>query len=284
MLTWVAPLVLVVAVTAAITAKLLVRRRAPEGGWFTDAPRSAGSLSVIGTMFAVMLAFVILLALQSYQRAREGASVEAIAVSELHSVASVFEPPTSDRLHGGLVCYTRAVIEDEWPAMREGRSSELVQSWIDKLQREFANTDPRGARQETAYAQWFDEQAQRRDGRRERLAEAAPFVPVPLWFVLGIGASLTIAYMVAQADRREGLVIQSIPIGFVTALVTAGLLVIFFLDHPYADTGGTIKPTEMQRTLTLIDQREPSSLRRARHPYLAVAGLDASWRAAKSAA
>jgi hypothetical protein len=257
-LTWLAPLVLIVAVTAAITAKLLVRRRAPEGGWFTDAPRSAGSLSVIGTMFAVMLAFVILLALQSYQRAREGTSVEAIAVSELHSVASVFESPTSDRLQGGLVCYTRAVIEDEWPAMGEGRSSELVQSWIDKLQREFANADPQGARQETAYGQWFDEQAQRREGRRERLAEATPFVPVPLWLVLGIGASLTIAYMVAQADRRERPIIQSIPIGFVTALVTAGLLVIFFLDHPYADTGGTIKPTEMQRTLTVIDHGGPA--------------------------
>jgi hypothetical protein len=48
---------------------------------------------VIGTMFAVMLAFVILLALQSYQHAREGSSVEAIAVTELHSVASVFRHP-----------------------------------------------------------------------------------------------------------------------------------------------------------------------------------------------
>ena len=59
-LTWLAPIILVVAVTVAITAKLLVRRRAPDGGWFTDLPRSAGTLSVIGTMFAVMLAFVIL--------------------------------------------------------------------------------------------------------------------------------------------------------------------------------------------------------------------------------
>ena len=82
-------------------------------------------------------------------------------------------------------------------------------------------------------------------------------MPPPLWLVLGIGASLTIAYMVAQADRREGVLIQSIPIGFVTALVTAGLLVIFFLDHPYADTGG-IKPTEMSRTLTLIDHGGPA--------------------------
>lgn len=69
---WVAALVLAVVVTAAVTIKLRVRRRAPVGGWFSHSSRSAGTSSVIGTMFAVMLAFVILLALQSYQRAREG--------------------------------------------------------------------------------------------------------------------------------------------------------------------------------------------------------------------
>src|SRR6476620_11414733 len=90
-----------------------------------------------------MLACVIFLALQSYQRARQGSSVEAIAVAELHSVAAVFQPPTSDRLQGELVCYGRAVIEDEWRTMREGRSSELVQSWIDRLGHEFAIAAPR---------------------------------------------------------------------------------------------------------------------------------------------
>jgi hypothetical protein len=204
-LTWIAALVVVVMVTAAISVKLLVRRRAPVGGWFTDAPRSAGSLSVIGTIFAVMLGFVILLALQSYQRAREG------------------------------------------------RSSELVQSWIGELDREFAIADPKGARQEAAYAQWLDEETQRREGRRERIGEATPFVPLQLWFVLGIGASLMIAYMCAQADRREGVLIQSIPIGFVTAVVTAGLLVVLFLDYPYSGETGSIMPTEMRNTLALID-------------------------------
>jgi hypothetical protein len=251
--TWIAALVLVLVVTAAITFKLLVRRRAPMGGWFTDSPRSAGTLSVIGTMFAVMLAFLILLALQSYQRAKEGSNIEAIAVAELDSIAEVFESPSSDRLHGGLVCYARAVVEDEWPAMGKERSSELVESWIKRLGRESATAEPHGARQETAYKRWFDEQALRRDGRRERLTEATTFVPLPLWFVLGLGAFATIAYMCAQADRREGVLIQSIPIGFFSALVTAGLLVVFFLDHPYANESGSIMPTEMRRTLTLID-------------------------------
>jgi hypothetical protein len=29
--------------------------------------------------------------------------------------------------------------------------------------------------------------------------------------------------------------------------------VVFFLDHPYANENGSIMPTEMHRTLTLID-------------------------------
>ena len=253
MRTWVAALVLVLVVAAAITIKLLVRRRAPEGGWFTDSPRSAGTLSVIGTMFAVILAFVIVLALQGYQRARQASNEEAIAISELHSVAAVFGPPTRDHLQGGLVCYARAIVEDEWPAMSEGRSSQQVQGWIDSLSGEIAIAEPHGAREQEAYAQWFDLQAQRREGRRGRLSVAVPLVPAPLWFVLGIGAAITIAYMCAQADRREGLLVQSIPIGFVTTMVTAGLLVIVFLDRPFANESGRIAPTEMRHTLSRID-------------------------------
>jgi hypothetical protein len=253
-LTWLAPIIVLAVVVVAVAAKLLVRRRAPEGGWFTDLPRSAGSLSVIGTMFAVMLAFVILFSLQSYQHAKEGATVEAVAVTELSNVASVLPAPTNDHLRGGLVCYSRAVIHDEWPAMKDGHSSAVVESWVDRLHDEFTAAAPREARQEAAYAQWFDEVAQRRDGRRERLAEASPFMPMPLWFALAMGAVFTLSYMVAQADRRESPFIQALPIAFVSALVTAGLLVVVFLDHPYTGGSGSIKPTEMNRTLERIEK------------------------------
>ncbi len=254
MLTWLAPIIVVAVVSLAVTAKLLVRRRAPEGGWFTDLPRSAGSLSVIGTMFAVMLAFVILYSLQSFQHAREGASIEAISVTELSAVAGALPPPANDDLHGDLVCYGRAVVHDEWPAMRDGHASELVESWIDKLYNDFSAIAPQEAQHEAAFAQWFDEVSERRDGRRERLAEASPFLPMPLWFALGIGALATLSYMVVQADKRESKVIQAIPIAFVSAIVTAGLLVVVFLDNPYSDSNGSIRPTEMNRTLDRIDK------------------------------
>ena len=114
---WILGAIVVVVVALAVTVKLAVRTRAPDPGWFIDSTRAAGALTVIGTMFAVLLAFTIFFALQSYQSARNGASMEAVAVTELHNVADVLEGHDGDGLHGGLICYSRAVVSDEWPAM-----------------------------------------------------------------------------------------------------------------------------------------------------------------------
>ena len=137
--------------------------------------------------------------------------------------------------------------------MGRGERSESVQGWVDTMVTDFAATDPGNPKQEAAYSQWFDQQAQRRDGRRARAAEAQPSVPMPLWIVLGIGATAIFSYMCVQADRRESAVVQAIPIAFVSALVTSALLVVAFLDHPYADWAGSQQPDEMRVTLTLID-------------------------------
>ena len=253
MLSWMAAAVLVIVVTTAVVVKLLARRRAPDPGWFIDSTRAAGALTVIGTMFAVLLAFTIFYALQNYQRARDGGSMEAISVTELHNVADVLEGHDGSRLHGDLICYSRAVIADEWPAMQRGESSASVQHWVDTMSSDFATANPGNAKQEAAYGQWFDQQAERRDGRRARAAEAHTSVPMPLWIVLGIGATAILSYMCVQADRRESAVIQAVPIAFVSALVTSALLVVAFLDHPYADWSGSLQPDQMRVTLALID-------------------------------
>lgn len=253
MLSWLAAGVLVLVVTTAVVVKLLARRRVPDPGWFIDSTRAAGALTVIGTMFAVLLAFTIFYALQNYQRARDGGSMEAISVTELHNVADVLEGHTGSRLHGDLICYSRAVVSQEWPAMERGESSPVVQHWVDTMVTDFAATDPSNPKQEAAYGQWFDQQAQRRDGRRARAVEAAPSVPTPLWIVLGIGASAILIYMCVQADRRESAVVQAVPIAFVSALVTSALLVVGFLDHPYDNWSGSLQPDQMRVTLSLID-------------------------------
>jgi hypothetical protein len=80
--------VLVVAVTAvAITAMLLVRRRAPAGSYFEDGDRAAGVFGVLATGFAVLLGFVVFLAFESFDTSRSGAESEAQLVRQQFETA-----------------------------------------------------------------------------------------------------------------------------------------------------------------------------------------------------
>ena len=72
-----AGLVVVVVTALAITAMLLVRRRAPAGSHFEDGDRAAGVFGVLATGFAVLLGFVVFLAFESYDTSRSGAETEA---------------------------------------------------------------------------------------------------------------------------------------------------------------------------------------------------------------
>jgi hypothetical protein len=258
---WVAGLIIAGVVAVAVTLMALLRRRAPLGGFFSDTARSAGVFGVLGMSFAVLLAFVIFVAFESYADARQKADQEAVAVTTLFRDAGFFAPPARDELRLDLTCYARAVIYDEWPAMRHQRDSPLVRGWISTIEGTVERLDIHGAVQEAGLANWGQTQVLRREGRRGRLSEASPFVPAPLWLVLILGAALVVGFTCLHADPGEGLAVQAMMTAAITAVVVAGLLTVRFLDHPYENRSGSIKPAEMTRTLELMEQAEPNLLR-----------------------
>ena len=65
-----------------VTAMQLVRRRAPEGSYFSDGDRASGVFGVLATGFSVLLGFIIFLAFTSYDQSRAGAEAEALVVAQ----------------------------------------------------------------------------------------------------------------------------------------------------------------------------------------------------------
>jgi hypothetical protein len=235
-------------VAAAVGGMMLARRFAPPGGVFTDSDRAAGVFGVMGTSFAVLLAFVIFLAFGTYDRAKDKASVEAVAVSQLFRTARLF-PSSGRRLEGELVCYGRAVVHQEWPAMRDEHASPAVEHWLNALEDTVDAVEPRDARQRIALSHWFDEASDRREGRRGRLDEATPFVPTPVWLLLGLGGLLLVVYMWFYADPAEPRAAQAVMVGAITAIVASGIVIVWFLDHPYEDVSGSLQPVAMRESL-----------------------------------
>jgi Protein of unknown function (DUF4239) len=252
--------IVVVAGAATVSLMLLVRRfAAPAGGFFTDSDRAAGVFGVTGTGFAVLLAFVIFLAFSSYDRARQQASLEASATSQLFRTANLFPPDARRQLHAELICYARAVIHHEWRTMRDAHESPLVDSWLDRIERTVDGTQLHGDKQRLGFDHWFDQSADRREGRIGRLVEAKPLVPGLVWLALFLGGGLIIVYMCFYADPREPAFVQALQIGSVTTMVVAGLLVVRFLDRPYTSASGGIRPTAMTTALHQMEHRDAVS-------------------------
>jgi Protein of unknown function (DUF4239) len=266
--------IIVLAVATAITLMLLVRRfKAPAGGFFTDPDRAAGVFGVTGTGFAVLLAFVIFLSFSSYDRAREKASIEAVAVSQLFRTTKLFSPDSRRPLQGELICYARAVIHDEWKTMREGRQSPVVDAWLARIEQTVDGVQLQDDKQRIAYGHWFEQAAERREGRRGRLTEAQPLVPSLVWLALALGGALIVAYMCFYADPAEPAVVQALMIGAVTTMVVAGMLVVRFLDRPYEEASGSIKPVAMTMTLRQIEAESGASEPGAAEPCDESGGL-----------
>src|SRR5829696_4179444 len=231
----------------------MVRRRSKADHFFIEIERGAGIFAFLGTAFAVILAFVVLAAFESFNDAKAGAEQEATAIVQLSRTAEFFPAAEKDPIEAVLICYGRAVIDDEWPAMKDGDRGPLVGAWVNRFQGDLKQIEPRTEAQKAAFLQLLEQQDSRTDGRRERLSEANRSIPAPVWFFLCLGALVTVGFALFFADRREGFIVQGSLIAAIAALVVSGLLLVWFLDHPYENNSGSIKPDEMERQLVVIE-------------------------------
>jgi hypothetical protein len=257
-------MIIVGAVSLAVALMLVVRRYSRTDAFLTDTTRGSAIFGMTGTAFAVLLAFVVLVAFQSYGNAKTGAEAEAVAVVEMSRTAEFFTATDRDLLQGELVCYARAVVNHGWASMRDGQSSPVVDRWVEKLKRTSQEFELNSEIQRAAFRHLLQESDDRVAGRRERLSEADPVVTPPVWFILVLGGLVNIFFVLLFTDRRERFLVQASLMAVVTTMVVTGLVLVWFLDHPYEDHTGSLKPVEMRRSITIMEHehrglRQPCS-------------------------
>jgi len=116
--------------------------------------------------------------------------------------------------------------------MRDNRESPAVETWIARSETTIDGVALTGERQRAAYQHWFDGAADRREGRRGSLAEAAPFVPTIVWLALVLGGALIVIYMCFYADPAELAIVQALMMAGAATVVVSGTLIVRFLDRP----------------------------------------------------
>lgn len=246
--------IVLVAVALTVGAMLLVRRRAPHGGYFHDGDRAAGVFGVLATGFAVLLGFVVFLAFTSYDAARSGAESEALLVAQQVETAQLLAAPQREELTGELVCYARSVVGVQWDRMEHGTLGEQLNPWGVEMSRTLRTVDPRTAAEQSAYDMWLSQRQDRETARNDRVHGAVGVIPTPLWLVLFFTAGLIVLYMLFFADSGERAVVQALLMGTVVSVLTSMLLLLNLLNNPFHDGVGGLQPVAMERSLQVIDE------------------------------
>jgi hypothetical protein len=252
-LVWAALIVAAVAAPA-VAAMLLVRRRAPEGSYFSDGDRASGVFGVLATGFSVLAGFVVFLAFTSYDKSRVGAEQEALALGRQIETAQLFPTPVAAELSGELICYGRSVVHVEWPEAEAGNAVGDVNPWGVELFQTLRLVQPQTPVQESAFDKWLDHTADREAARIDRVHGAEGVIPSPLWVVLILLSMVIVGYVLFFADSAERTVSQGVLMGSVASTLAAMLLLIQFLDSPFKEDVGGIQPVAMERTLRTFDQ------------------------------
>jgi hypothetical protein len=143
--------------------------------------------------------------------------------------------------------------------MESGTLGDIVNPWGVATFRILKTVEPKSASEQAAYAKWLDQRSDREDARADRTHGAEGVIPVPLWIVLLLSAVTIFVFMLFFADSAEGVGVQATMMGGVAIVISSTLLLLWFLDHPYHNGIGSLRPIAMERAIRILDQ-EPATV------------------------
>ncbi|HEY2475567.1 MAG TPA: hypothetical protein VGI19_12315 [Candidatus Cybelea sp.] len=191
--------------------------------------RAGAILSVIGVVYAVLLAFVAIGVWERYQEAETRTFSEASALATVYRNADAFAQ--GPHLRVMLREYVTSIIEIEWPLMRQGAhpsfSSPLPEA-VDKYVRSLPVTT---RAQSDVYAQMLASMETALMERETRLTIGFNGINGLMWFVLIAGAYVTVGFTYLFGFERT--IMQQLMIGGLSLTIGLVLFLALALDYPY---------------------------------------------------
>lgn len=199
-------------------------------------------VSVLGTTYAVILAFMLWNVWNNFQIARINSEMEANYLVDLFRIAAGLAPEQSKPIRALCREYAAVAVNEEWPAMeREQLSAHgfgVTQGMWDVLVAArsnpaagSANSAPADSFQQSKYEQAFSALNQLSEHRRLRQIESRMKLPGILWGVLVIGGIVVIGSACLFGCQNYALhFIQVFVLSFLLSLVLVGIAEI---DRPF---------------------------------------------------
>jgi hypothetical protein len=186
-------------------------------------------VSMYGIFYGILIGLLAVSAYQNKAAVERSIASEGMALHGLMRNAAAYPEHVRDPLRQSLREYTQFVIDSEWRQMRRGEIPRGGRPYIDELQRHLVAFEPQSAGQQILHAETTKLFFEFLKFRVERLYNSTTGLPEIMWFVVLLGAFLSI-FLVWMFNMS--LVSQLFLGGLLSFFVGIMVSLIMVLDRP----------------------------------------------------
>jgi uncharacterized membrane-anchored protein len=197
-------------------------------------------LGALATIYAVLLAFIVVTVWQSFDKSNANVRLEANYLLDIYQDSEAFSPDFQQTIGNLLREYKQVVIDYEWKAMAKGERSPQVDKIMKQIWSLYIKYQPKTLAEQT----FFDESVRKlnsfRELRTQRLMDARSGLNPLLWFVLITGCISTLSFTFLFGT--ENIKAQLIMATLLSLTISLILFTIMEMDFPF--TGAVSISTE----------------------------------------
>jgi Protein of unknown function (DUF4239) len=224
-------LLVAVAVVVAVVGLVLVQRLVPTERRKEHNDVAGFIYAVLGVAYAVLLGLVLIAVWEKWDAAEVTTTDEANELAGIFYWAHALPQPEGRHIQELVRSYARVVVEEEWPAMAQGKSSPEAWDTLDELRGTILGLEPTTGAQQARYTEMLAQLHDLGNARRERLLAAEQGLPPILWVVLILGGVITVFF--TYLFGLENTLVHLIMVGSLALVISMSLFTVAALDYPF---------------------------------------------------
>jgi hypothetical protein len=250
---------------AAVLGLALVQRLVPTAIRQEQNDVAGFIYAVVGVIYAVLLALVVIATWEEFGRARVTVEAEANALAEIFWLAHRLPEPEGRELQELARSYAEEVVDEEWPLMEQGEAPLMTQTqgtpagWtlIDDIRASLQEVEPRTLAGQELYAEGLDQVQRLADARRMRLVMAAESLATVLWVVLIVAGIVAVGF--AYLFGMQNTWAHALMVGSLAGVIALVLFTIAAMDHPFSGAA-RVGPEAFELVLARFETSKLSEL------------------------
>jgi hypothetical protein len=215
----------------AIAGLFLVRRIADPLALKENNEVAGFIYAVIGVVYAVILAFMVVAVWEHYSEAERNVEIEAAYLSELLYQSKYYPDPARNNLREGILVYVQAVVDDEWISMAQSRESQRAWTAVQVLIDRYNEFRPQTPYEIAIYNESLVKLREIGKYRNLRLYSSHGGLPAVMWLLLIAGGAIIVGvcYIFGMKNAWAHFLIVSSLAG----LIAFCLFLIVSMDRPF---------------------------------------------------